>query len=435
MSSSSFGTVSPTQVPVNISTSDTPTQSFSTVLSSNYQSATIDIFNNGTNIDGEFTTQQNYVTYQGEQYYLKGFHFHTQSENTFNGQNTDGEIHLVHKSSTGKLLVVGVLLDGVDPSSPEGSLIDSQLSSLFGQLNEELKDTSNIIEGVNFDPSQVIANDAQVYNYGGSLTTAPFSDATWVVAANVLTVNENDLQKFRDLQKDFYFGSNPNVDANGFNNREIQNELFLGADGDDFLQGDRNGASDDLIYARDGNDTVEGGDNDDKLFGEAGDDLMFGGQGNDLLVGDTDLAGVNTDPYADDTLIGGGGQDQLYIYGNDLAVGGGTNSFDSDWVETLKDEPFETDFNLFDQQQDTFVLVNKGDGYTATIVGFEAGIDQLDLRQYNLGSVEAPTSFQDIQQKGDEDNAWWEYKTAQVNGAEVVLRIDANPEEVNNALI
>ncbi|MGK7952036.1 MAG: hypothetical protein AB4368_25445 [Xenococcaceae cyanobacterium] len=32
--------------------------------------------------------------------------------------------------------------------------------------------------------------------------------------------------------------------------------------------------------------------------------------------------------------------------------------------------------------------------------------NRLDLRQYNLGSVETPGSFQDIQQKGDDEDAW-----------------------------
>lgn len=435
MSSSSFGTVSLTQSPVNISTIDTPTQSFDSVLSSNYQSAPIEIFNNGSNLDGEFTTPQNYVTYGGEQYYLKGFHFHTQSEHTFNGQNADGEIHLVHKSSTGQILVVGLLLDGVASNSSKSNLIDAQLSSFLGTLNRTLIDTSQSIEGVKFDPSKLISNNSQVYNYGGSLTTPPYSDATWVVASKMLTVNENDLQKFRDLQQEFYSATNPLVEPNGFNNRAIQNELFLGSDGEDFLQGDRNGATDDLIYAREGNDTVDGGQNADKLFGEAGEDLIFGGQGDDLLVGDNELAGVNSDSYANDILIGGDGQDRLEIYGEDLAVGGGINSFNSDYVEMLNNEPFESELNFFDGQKDTFILANQGNGYTATIVGFEAGIDRLDLRQYNLGSVETPGSFQDIQQKGDDENPWWEYKTAQVNGAEVVLRIDANLEEVNKALI
>lgn len=419
------------QSPVNVSTSDTSTQSFDTVVNSNYQSSPVEIFNNGKNIDGEFETQQNYVTYQGERYYLNEFHFHTSSEHSFNGQTADGEIHLVHTSSTGKNLVVGILLDGVTSTSPNSNLINSELTSFLGQLDGSLQDTNTIIEGGEFDPSQLISNDSQVYNYGGSLTTAPFTDVTWIVAAQPLLVNESDLQNFSNLQASFY-------DNNGLNNRDIQNELFLGTDNDNFLQGDRNGLtgfSDDLMYGRDGDDILNGGIGNDKLFGEGGEDIIFAGSGDDLLVGDNDLAGINSDSYATDILIGGDGKDQLYLTGDDIAVGGAANSFDADLIETLNNEPFETESNFFDRQQDTFTFVNNGDGYTATIVGFEAGLDRLDLRQYNLGSVDSPQSFQSIEQKDGDENSWWEYKTANVNGAEVSLRIDANPDAVNAALV
>ena len=442
--SATVDSASLTQSPVNISTTDTPTQSFNSVLTPHYQSAPIDIFNNGKNIDSDFATKQNYLTYQGEQYYLEGFHFHTNSEHTFNGQNADGEIHLVHQSSTGKVLVVGILLDGVDPNGPNGNVIDPQLSSFFGKLDTPLQDTSTVIDGGNFDPSKLISSDSQVYNYGGSLTTTPFSDATWIVAADTLKVDANDLQNFRDLQKDFYYPQTKIVDSEGFNNREIQNELFLGTDGDNFLQGDRNGPngfSDDLIYARRGNDTVISGLGNDKIFGEIGKDMLFGSQGDDLIVGDlivveTESSGTNLATSAKDYLIGGEGRDQLYIVGGDIAVGGGPNSYNEDFIEFLDDEPFDPDqkaeFNLSDGQQDTFVFVNDGNGYTTTIVGFEAGIDILDLRQYNLGSVDQSQPFQSMQAKSD--GLWWEYKTPNVNGNEVVFRIDAAPDEVNAAL-
>ena len=162
---------------------------------------------------------------------LNGFHFHTNSEHSFNGQTADGEIHLVHTSSTGKNLVVGILLDGVTSTDPNSNLINSELTSFLGQIDPSLQDTNTIIEGGDFDPSQLIANDAQVYNYGGSLTTPPFTDVAWIVAAQPLLVNESDLQNFSNLQASFY-------DNNGLNNRDIQNELFLGTDSDNFLQGD-----------------------------------------------------------------------------------------------------------------------------------------------------------------------------------------------------
>ncbi|MDJ0534581.1 MAG: hypothetical protein QNJ70_19215 [Xenococcaceae cyanobacterium MO_207.B15] len=47
--------------------------------------------------------------------------------------------------------------------------------------------------------------------------------------------------------------------------------------------------------------------------------------------------------------------------------------------------------------------------------------------------VESAQSFQDIQEK--DDGLWWEYKTPNVNGNEVVLRIDADPDAVNAALV
>ena len=425
MASNSPETVPPSQTssPVNISKNDTPTQSFSTVLEPNYQSASIDIFNNGKNIDGEFETQQNYVTYKDEQYYLKGFHFHTNSEHTFNGQNTDGEIHLVHESSTGKRLVVGILLEGVDPNGPDANLIDPQLSSVFEKLDESLKDTNTIIKGVDFDPSTLISGDSQVYNYGGSLTTLPFTDAAWVVAADTLKVNANDLQNFSNLLQDFY--------GSPLNNRPIQNELFSGTDGDDVLQGDRNGPNgfnDDLIYARSGDDIVDGGKGNDRIFGGEGQDALSGGQGDDLLVGDADLAGVILDPSVkDDYLIGGEGKDQLYMLGNDFAVGGGPNSFNANFIELLNDEPFDlteaqkAEFNLSDGQQDTFVFVNNGDGYTATIVGYES-IDELNLSAFGVTSA---GDFVESQEK--DGGLWWEYTT----DAEVVLRIDAAPDQLN----
>ena len=427
-----------TQSPVNISKTDTPTQSFASVLNAYYQKVSIEIFNNGHNIDGEFANEQNYVIYQGETFYLEGFHFHTNSENTFDGQQTESEIHLVHKSDSGKVLVVGVLLDGVDPNGPSSHLINPQLSSFLGKLDGSLIDPSKQIEST-FDPSKLISGDSQVYNFGGSLTTPPHTDAIWVVARDTLTVSNADLENFRDLQKEFY-PENSYVDSNGFNARAIQNELFLGTDENDFLQGDRNGPngfSDDLIYARSGDDTVEGGLGNDKIFGEAGEDVLVGSQGDDLIVGDAKTSGVNLAPSAKDYLIGGDGRDQLYIVGDDIAVGGGPNSFDAEFIEFLNDEPFDPDekaaFNLSDGQQDTFVFVNDGNGYTTTIVGFEAGIDRLDLRQYNLGSVDQPRPFQGVQ--AESDGLWWEYKTSKVNGNEVVLRIDADPDAVNAALV
>ena len=428
------GQESLTQSPVNISKSNTPTQLLNEVLVDNYQSAPITIFNNGKGIDAEFETQQNFVTYKGEQYFLDGFHLHTDSENTFNGQNTDSEIHLVHLSNTGNILVIGTLLEGVDPNGPDANLIDPQLSTFFGNLDSSLADTSVEIDGGNFDPSQLISNNSQIYNFGGSLTTPPFSDATWVVAADTLKVSENDVQKLSDLQEDFYGF------PDGLNNRPVQNELFLGTSSNNLIQGDRNGIngfSDDLIYARSGNDTVNGGQGDDKIFGQEGTDILIGGQGEDVIVGDSDLAGVNIDPSSKDYLIGSGGEDTLYISGNDIALGGGPVDLVTGLIPFLDNALFDPVqkllFNVTDGDQDTFVFENDGiGGYTSKISGFEAGIDSLDLREYNVGTGLSGTLQS---QSPGLLGGGWEYTTPIVDGNQISFKIDANPTEVDAALI
>ena len=60
------------------------------------------------------------VTHEGVVYTLLQMHFHSPSEHTVGFGYSDAEIHLVHKSDSGKYLVVGVFLDERE-SSIEGS--------------------------------------------------------------------------------------------------------------------------------------------------------------------------------------------------------------------------------------------------------------------------------------------------------------------------
>lgn len=361
-SSEPSSVASPAQSPVNISTGDTPTESFGAVLTARYQNTPINIVNNGENIDGVFTTTQNSVTYQGEVYNLAAFHFHTDGEHTFNGQEADGEIHLVHRSASGKVLVVGIHLDGVASGN-----VDPQLSSFFETLEDEsnnLKDEDSSVPGGKIDPSKFISSSSQVYNYGGSLTTSPFSAATWVVAATPLKVKTKDLADFREVRGELY------GEEEQFNSREVQNELFLGTSGNNFLRGDRKAlGTDDLMNAKDGRDTLDGGLKNDKLFGEAGSDLLLGGSGNDYLDGGS----------GDDILNGGSG--------NDTLVGGGN--------------------------KDTFVF-QTGFG-TDIITDFRDGVDLIDLRAF--------TNFGD---DDDDDNRKSVFGTLSItpnpaNGANVLI--------------
>jgi carbonic anhydrase len=54
------------------------------------------------------------LAFNGVEYNLLQFHFHSPSEHTIGGAYYDGEMHMVHKSEDGKkLLVVGIMLEAV----------------------------------------------------------------------------------------------------------------------------------------------------------------------------------------------------------------------------------------------------------------------------------------------------------------------------------
>jgi Ca2+-binding RTX toxin-like protein len=122
------------------------------------------------------------------------------------------------------------------------------------------------------------------------------------------------------------------------------NDLLRGGSGDDGLTGDANFMEND---SRGGNDRLNGGVGDDFLYGDASAVNTFGEPGGSIRLGD-------------DVLTGGRGDDTLY---GDTDPGPGASD--------LTDVGFG---------EDRFVL-GPGDGRD-TIVDFQAGTDEIDIRPY-----------------------------------------------------
>ncbi|MFN5513414.1 MAG: hypothetical protein ACK5CA_01320 [Cyanobacteriota bacterium] len=122
-------------------------------------------------------------------------------------------------------------------------------------------------------------------------------------------------------------------------------------------------------------------------------------------------------------LVGGSGQDTLYGWGNDILVGGSNNAFSAALITRLNNDPFAPPL-AGDGARDTFIAVNKqGLGYTLTVTDYEVGIDRIDLRAFGVTSA---AQFVEIQDKG----GWFEAKTPVVGSAELVLRINADPNQL-----
>ncbi|MBQ0749568.1 MAG: hypothetical protein KBT70_05150 [Roseovarius sp.] len=125
--------------------------------------------------------------------------------------------------------------------------------------------------------------------------------------------------------------------------------------GNDLVQG---GAGTDLILGGNGADTLSGDGGDDALIGGGGNDLLDGGTGDDVLIGidrglnsqttgqlsdllqrgligDASLPDEGEDGHGADTLLGGDGEDALFLGGGDVGTGGAAedNFIIGDWIE------------------------------------------------------------------------------------------------------
>ncbi|MCX7759766.1 MAG: carbonic anhydrase family protein [Hydrogenothermaceae bacterium] len=148
------------------------------------------IINNGHTLQVN-VPPANFVSLNGKAYQLIQFHFHSPSEHTIKGKNYPMELHLVHKSDKGELLVIGVMIK----EGPSNGI----LREIFNQApveegEKELKLPFNIYS--------LLPKNRDYYLYSGSLTTPPCTEGvTWIVLKTPITASKDEIEKFRTIMK------------------------------------------------------------------------------------------------------------------------------------------------------------------------------------------------------------------------------------------
>lgn len=152
-------------------------------LTVHYVPTTVIELDNGHTVEDKAPPGE-WVEVDGVRYQLDQFHFHHPSEHTLNGQHFPLEIHLVHRSERGRLLVVGVLVaDGAE---------NAALRMAF----ERLPHGSDSAK-VSMDPAALLPTDRRYLTYDGSLTTPPCTEGvTWIVLATSITATNEQLTRF-----------------------------------------------------------------------------------------------------------------------------------------------------------------------------------------------------------------------------------------------
>ncbi|VAW57243.1 Carbonic anhydrase, alpha class [hydrothermal vent metagenome] len=153
----------------------------------------INIFNNGHTIEQEYEDTGSHIYFEGTEYELKQFHFHTLSEHAINKKRGAIEMHAVFNEPVNhKNLVMSVIYElGRRKNHFIQTLIDVGLPKKNGDSTESERHI-NLADG--------FTDTSSYYTYSGSLTTPPCTgNVTWVVLKKIAKLSWNQWVSFRDI--------------------------------------------------------------------------------------------------------------------------------------------------------------------------------------------------------------------------------------------
>lgn len=135
----------------------------------------------------------------GRRYELRSVHAHAPSEHRVDGEGFAAELHMVHESDAGELLVVGILYRPGAPSPVLQAMIEA-VSTQGGPSAEDFP-----LDAADFAP-----RSPGFYIYTGSKTTPPcYGPVEWVVMRDAGTVSQEQMDALQSL-------------SGGPNNRPVQ---------------------------------------------------------------------------------------------------------------------------------------------------------------------------------------------------------------------
>jgi len=169
-----------------------------------YLGGPVTIENNGHSVEVQ-VNPGSYIVVDGMRYNLVQVHFHHPSEHTINGDLSDMEIHLVHRSAEGKLAVLAVLL------SENADFPNATLATLWAHMPAQPGQSEKITDMVN--PGGLIPRDRGYWTYTGSLTTPPCTEGVqWFVFEQSISISRSQYNTFANLYK---MNSRPTQDLHG----------------------------------------------------------------------------------------------------------------------------------------------------------------------------------------------------------------------------
>ncbi len=158
----------------------------------------------------------NYIKIGQEKCDLVQFHFHTRSEHGIGGNSSPLEAHLVHQCESGRLAVVGVMMNYL-VNSPNKALKQAlEYAPFDGSSGKYIIDTTHA-GNVYVNAKYLLPSDRRYYAYKGSLTTPPCSEIVdWYVMKKPVNISREQMNIFKQILTD------TSPDGYSFNHRPLQ---------------------------------------------------------------------------------------------------------------------------------------------------------------------------------------------------------------------
>ncbi|MBZ4415815.1 carbonic anhydrase [Myxococcus sp. RHSTA-1-4] len=156
----------------------------------NYRPSRVRMVNNGHTVEFEYDAGST-VRVGEKEYQLAQFHFHTPSEHTEDGVHFPLELHLVHKNTSGGVLVVGVFI--------KAGSVNRALDDAFHHLPWNKGDHSEP-KGASINASALLPKNKAFFQYHGSLTTPPCTEGVeWYVMKDPIEMSDAEIASFQRL--------------------------------------------------------------------------------------------------------------------------------------------------------------------------------------------------------------------------------------------
>lgn len=154
-----------------------------------YLSEPASFVNNGHTLQHD-ERSASWISLGGKRFDLRQFHFHTPSEHTIAGRHAPAEIHLVHRGSSGKIVVIAILV--------EVGASDSEMLKAIRSMPHEHGGESVVRR--DFDPIELIPDRHDYFTYEGSFTTPPCTEGvTWIVMNDPFRADPAALKEVRGI--------------------------------------------------------------------------------------------------------------------------------------------------------------------------------------------------------------------------------------------